>query len=220
VNTAARFLAISIATAGLAAAGCNVVGPAVYFIHGPAKTPPQYELPKERSAVVFIDDRANVLPNRSTRQRIAKATERALLSESAVGKAEIISSDAILTIATQERFGKPMGIAEVGKAVGAQTIIYAKVTTFGLSPNGTELAPFATMQVKVLDAETRKRLWPTEDREWAACTFSSPVTNQPIPQRSGDRIAAEQQLAENIGLSLARMFVEWVPEDVAERVGG
>lgn len=201
-------------------AGCNIVGPAMYFIHGPAKTPPQFVLPKDKPAVVFIDDRGNILPNRSTRQRIAHAAETALLGGKAVGKGEIISSDAILSVAAQERFGKPMGIAEIGKAVGASTVIYATVDSFGISPNGQEYAPFATLRVKVIDVETRERIWPTQDREWAPLSVSISDQGHFVPTSASDRAAAEYKLADQVGLSLARMFIEWVPEDVAQRVGG
>jgi hypothetical protein len=199
--------------------GCNIVGPAVYFIHGPAKTPPQFELPKDKPAVVFVDDRGNVLPNRSTRQRIAHAAEQALLGGKAVGKGDILSSDAILSIAAQERFGKPTGIAEIGKAVGASTVIYATVDSFGISPNGQEYAPFATLRVKVIDVESRQRIWPTEDREWAPLSVSIADEGRFVPTSSSDRATAEYKLADQTGLTLARMFIEWVPEDVAQRVG-
>jgi hypothetical protein len=208
-----------VAGAVLAVGGCNIVGPAVYFIHGPAKVKPQFELPKDKPAVVFIDDRANILPNRAVRQRISRATERNLLDGKAVGKGDIISSDAILTVSAQERFGKPTGIAEIGKAVHASTVVYATVDSFGLSADGQELSPYATLRVKVIDVETRKRLWPNEDREWANVTFSSPSSGQMTPTRSSDRATAEYALADKVGEAIARVFVEYVPEDVAERVG-
>lgn len=210
-------VAVAVAAAGLV--GCNIVGPAAYFIGGPAKVPPQYVLPKDQSAVVFIDDRANVLPSRAARQRVAKSAERTLLDGKAVGKGDIIGSDAILSFASQERFGKPTGIAEVGQAVNAATVIYATVDSFGLSPDGVEYAPFASARVKVVDSKSRRRLWPGADREWANVEFRSPTRVGSAPTTNAERINAENRLAENLGIAIARLFVEYVPEDVAKRVG-
>jgi hypothetical protein len=210
---------VSILAGAALVAGCNIVAPAVYLIHGPDKIKAQYELPKEKPAVVFIDDRANILPNRSVRQRIAHSAEKNLLEAKAVGGGDIVSSDAILAVSAQERFGKPTGIAEVGKAVGASTVVYATVDSFGLSSDGQEFAPFGTMRVKVIDVESRRRLWPTEDREWASVAFTSPSSGKPPPTRSGERSIAEYALADHVGQALARLFVEYTPEDVAQRVG-
>lgn len=205
--------------AALVPGGCNIVGPAAYFIGGPAKVKPQYELPKDRSAVVFIDDRSNVLPSRASRQRTAQAAERTLLDGKAVGKSDIIGSDAIISFASQERFGKPTGIAEVGEAVGASTVVYATVDSFGLSPDGVEFSPSATARVKVVDVKTRRRLWPGADREWMPVEYRTLSRTAAAPSNSAERIKAENELAANLGVAIARLFVEYVPEDVAERVG-
>lgn len=210
---------LSVAIVATSLSGCNIVGPAAYFIGGPAKVKPQYLLPKDQSAVVFIDDRANVLPSRAARQRVAKAAEQTLLDGKAVGKGDIIGSDAILAFASQERFGKPTGIAEVGQAVNAATVVYATVDTFALSPDGVEFAPFATARVKVVDSKTRRRLWPGADREWATVDFKTPTRLGSAPASNAERIKAEDALAENLGIAIARLFVEYSPEDVAQRVG-
>lgn len=205
--------------AAVVLAGCNIVGPAAYFIGGPAKVKPQFVLPRDKSAVVFVDDRANVLPTRASRRRVAQSAERTLLDGKAVGKADIIGSDAILSIAAQERFGRPTGIAEIGKAAGAQTVIYATIDSFGLAPSGQELAPIATARVKVIDVESRRRLWPGSDREWMPVTARLPIRPATAPRDTSARAKLEDELSEFLGVSIARLFVEYVPEDVAQRVG-
>lgn len=200
-------------------AGCNIVGPAVYFIHGPAKVQPQYELPEDRPAVVFIDDRTNVLPNRAVRQRVAKAAERTLLDGKAVAKSEIVSSDAILPVATQERFGRPAGIAEIGEAVGAQVVVYATIDGFSLSPNGAEFAPIALARVKVVDAQSKQRLWPGTQSEWHPVRIQPATRTRELPRSLSERTKAEIELAEELGRNIARLFVEYSPEEVSQRVG-
>lgn len=214
-----------VCTAAFAAAtacglsGCNIVGPAAYFIGGPAKVKPQFELPEDRPAIVFVDDRASALPSRSTRQRIAKSAERTLLDGKAVAKSDIISSDALLPIATQERFGKPTGIAQVGEMVGAEVVVYATVDVFMLSPDGQQFSPMAAARVKVVDAKTRERLWPPNDQEWAPIEARVPTKTGTVPRSIGERTAAEYELADTLGRNIARAFVEYAPEEVSQRVG-
>lgn len=220
MKTRSRLLAMTLLAAGAASLGsCNIVGPAMYFIGGPSKAKAQYILPKDKPAVVFLDDRGNVMPTRSARQRAAQSAERTLLDGKAVGKADIIGSDAVLSIATQERFGKPSGIAEIGRAVGAETVVYATVDTFGLSPDGQEFAPFATARVKVIDSSSRKRLWPGADQEWTKVNVLIPSKPASAPKDSSSRAKAEAELAEQLGVSIGRLFIDYIPEDVAQRVG-
>ncbi|MFN7020062.1 MAG: hypothetical protein ACK4WH_01880 [Phycisphaerales bacterium] len=201
--------------------GCNIVGPAVYFIHGPAKVKPQFELPPDRPAVVFVDDRSNILPSRAVRSRVAKSAEQTLLKGKAVAKSEIISSDALLPIATQERFGKPTGIAQAGELVGAEVVVYAKVESFRLSPDGQQFAPIATASVKVVDAKARNRLWPTaESGEWQTVEASIPTRTGALPRTISERSLAENELADILGRNIARLFVEYEAEEVSQRVGG
>lgn len=220
-NTPVRRPAWSAAIVAASAllSGCNVAGPAFFLIHGPQKVKAQYTLPRDKSAVVFIDDRANVLPSRAARQRASRAAERKLLDKRAVGKADIVSSDAIMSLSAQERFGKPTGIAEVGKAVGASTIVYATVDSFALSPDGQQFAPTAELRVKVLDAETRRRLWPTGDNEWAPVQVRQPNKSGLPPTSTADRTKAEYELAEWLGQTVAELFVEHEDTDLARRVG-
>ena len=45
-----------LAVCTLASAGCNYLGPVIFFIEGPPKVEAEFKLPKERTAVVLIDD--------------------------------------------------------------------------------------------------------------------------------------------------------------------
>lgn len=210
----------TLASASLLAAACNIVGPAAYFIGGPAKVKPKYELPKDRPTVVFIDDRANVLPTRASRQKVAQTVERALLDAKATGKkGEFIASDSVLAFAGRERFGKPTGIAEVGETVGAETVVYATIDSFGLSANGVEFSPIASARIKVIDVKTRKRLWPGVDREWTPVEVKSPTRMGTAPSNNAERTGAEEKLAEDLGTAIARQFIEYTPEEVSQRVG-
>ena len=47
--------------------GCNYLGPIIFFIEGPPKIEAEYKLPKERTAVVLVDDPRSQIPRRAIR---------------------------------------------------------------------------------------------------------------------------------------------------------
>lgn len=188
--------------------GCNIAGPAFYFIHGPEKIAAQYEIPKEKSVVVFIDDRENMLRDRSMRQVIARSTEQRLLDGGAVPKGDVISSDGIAAITAADRWGKPLGIAQVGESLGADVVIYASIDSFALSADRTTLSPTGSMRVKVIDVASRNRLWPTEDQEWGQVATAVPRRDGTLPTSLSAVSAEESRLAQRMGNDLANLFVK------------
>jgi hypothetical protein len=183
-----------------------------------------YTLPDDKSAVIFIDDVDSRLPNRMSRQRIAKTAERELLDAKCVKDAEIISSDAALAAAAGERFGKQLGIAEIGEKVGAKVVIYARIESFSLSPNGAEYAPSVRMRVKVVDVESKKRLFPAPESadpltQWHTVVYDMPTRQGNLPTQLSEIQKAEQDLADQSGMALARVFFEHESRTRTNRVG-
>ncbi len=219
--------AVAIACLGLAltlAGGCNIVGPAIYFIHGPEKTPAAFKLPDDKSAVIFIDDVDSRLPNRMIRQRIAKTAERELLDNKCIPDATIISSDAALAASAGERFGKQLGIAEIGEKVGAKVVIYARIENFALTPDGAQFAPMVRMRVKVVDVESRKRMFPAPESsdpvaQWHTVKYDMPTRQGALPEQLGEIQKAEQELADAAGQALGRVFFEHESRTRNTRVG-
>lgn len=190
------------------AGGCNIVGPAVYFIGGPEKIPAVYTLPKDRTAVVFVDDRTNRIPSRATREIVGKTAEELLLENGAVK--DMVQSRRVQTVIARERFGKPMGIAEVGKTLEAQTVIYCWVDDFSLSADGQALLPSAALRVKVIDAESRERLFPPADDAtgWHVLRVTPPPQQGALGASLAERNKAEQDLARWVGRAIAGLFYE------------
>lgn len=198
---------VALSAAVAATSGCNIAGPAFYFVHGPEKIPAQYELPADKKVVVFIDDRENILRDRSMRQAIAKSAEQRLLEGGAVPKGEVISSDGIAAVTAADRWGKPLGIAQVGEAVGADVVVYATIDAFALSNDGASLAPNGRLRIKVVDSASRKRLWPGEDQEWGQVTTVVPRRDGTLPTSSSAFAAEETRLAQRMGNDLANVFL-------------
>ncbi len=197
-------LAVTIAMITLVcAAGCNVVTPVAYAIHGPGKVEPQYTLEENARTVIFVDDPSSKITQRRLRYAIAKRTTDELLNKRIL--VDMVDPRGILTAANNEQYGKQMSISELGKSVDADIVIYAVVTDFSMSPEVGAYLPRATLRVKIIDTRTGERAWPNDER--------GHVVNVQIPQRpgtgpasTGERVELENELAQRAGLGLAQLF--------------
>lgn len=195
-------LAAACLTAAAFAAGCNVVAPIAYAVHGPGNVEAVHTLDKERSVVYFIDDPSSKVAQRRLRYTMADVASRTLLQKKVVK--DVIDSRTILSAASKERHGDRMSITELGKAVGADFVIYAVVTNFSIASEGNTFMPVTSLRVKVIDVAMGERIWPASE--------AGHLIEVRMPQRpnaSGQdagRLALEGQLAEKAGLALAQLF--------------
>jgi hypothetical protein len=191
----------------LAPAGCNIVAPALMIAQGPPKIEAQLKLDKSRTHVILIDDRRSVLPSRNLRELIGTTAEKALLEKDAV--TDIVQSRIASAQVRGERFGTPMSIVEVARAVKADVIIYATVDSFSLTVDGQSLAPTAVLRVKVIDAQTEQRLLPPDgELDWRTLTVSLPSAAATAPTSQSQVFAIQTDLAHWTGIQLARMFYD------------
>jgi hypothetical protein len=188
-------------------AGCNIVGPAYYFIHGPEKTPAAFTLDKTRPTVVFVDDQNSVLPRRSIRMEIASSATELIQSEKLVD--DMIDSRGAIIAATRDRDSEPMSVVGVGRAVKASVVIYVAVDGFSLTSGGVAYAPVARVRVKVIDAEHDIRLWPPENLpEGAPLNINMYEKARGRPQSASQVAQAENELAREIGVAVGELFFE------------
>jgi len=214
---APRILAALPFVAILSVPGCNIVGPAYVLIHGPEKAQALHTLEKGRPTIVFVDDRASVLPRRSTRLGIAEAAQEALLAEGAL--VDVIDARNALATAARETPGDPMDIAAIGRGVQAEVVIYVAVDAFELSADGQSFLPSARARVKVLDVTKTEgaRLWPAE-REGHPIVLQLPVRTGELPRTPAEVAAAEAGLAQQLGVAVGRLFFDYeVRTPVSER---
>ncbi len=198
-------LAVLAVGALLTAPACNIVAPVGYLLTGAEKVPRMYDLDRNRPTVVLVDDRVGRVPSRAARRQIGMSATDLLLTEGKM--TQVIESQAALEVVERERFGKPMGIAEVGDAVGAEIVIYAQVDSFALE-DGKTFAPSSAVRVKVVDAKAKTRLWPTGGvDDWYRLEVRLPTRQGSPPRSLGDRTKAEQDLAERVGRSIAYLFI-------------
>lgn len=188
--------------AGLSA-GCNVVAPIAYAIHGPGQVEAIYTLNPQKTVVYFIDDPSSKIAQRRLRYTMADVASRTLLQKKVV--VDVLDSRTILAAATKERHGDRMSITELGRAVGADVVIYAVVTNFSMANEGNTFVPSTSMRVKIIDVAEGARTWPAAE--------SGYLVEVRLPQRPGttameqnSRLQTDTALAEKAGLALAQMF--------------
>ncbi|HYF15128.1 MAG TPA: hypothetical protein VD971_08675 [Phycisphaerales bacterium] len=184
-------------------ASCNIVAPAYLLVHGPEKTPALHRLDENRPTVVFIDDRASVLPRRTLRSTIGRAAEQALMSDA--GLKQVLDSQAVQAVAARDDSDRPTDIASIGAAVKAEVVVYAAVERFSLTPDGQTYQPFSIARVKVIDVVSGKRRWP-EDREGYTLQVILPQRSHDIPSGAAGVAKAQESLAEQLGVALAKLF--------------
>lgn len=183
-------------------AGCNVITPVAYAIHGPEKVLPVFTPDPDLSTVIFVDDPSGQLAQRRLRYAIADDTTRRLMAKKVI--VDMIDSRSILNTATKERFGKQLSISELGQAAGADIVIYAVVTEFALTPQDGTYVPTASFRVKIIDTAAGQRVWPESE--------SGYLMDVRIQQRTGltdaddGRLAIENELAGRAALGLAQLF--------------
>lgn len=206
-----RWAAALAAAGALGAAGCNILGPVGYFVAGPPDIKAVCKLPPDRTAVIFIDDRESKVSSRATRGLIGETAERDMLSNGAVK--DMVSSRNALQVAMRERYGKPMTMVEIGKAVGAKTVIYATVDQFTMSTDAQTFSPGAVLRVKVIDVDSEQRMFPGPDApsDWFPVTVKIGHQAAEAPKNSAELTESEQNLAKRTGIELARLFYDHAP---------
>jgi len=193
--------ALASLSAGLLA-GCNVVAPVAYAIHGPGNVEPQVELDETQSVVIFIDDPSSKIAQRRLRYTMADVASRKLLEKKVV--LDVIDSRTILSASSKERHGERLSISELGKGVGADLVIYAVVTNFSISAEEGTFLPVTSLRVKIIDVASGERVWPASE--------SGFLVDVRLPQRPNaagqdrGRLAIETQLADQAGVAIAQLF--------------
>jgi len=218
----ARAIAATVFAAGACCAavalwGCNIVGPIAYTIGGPPKTDAAHELDPSASLVVFVDDRASRAPRRSLRSVLAKKIEQTLIEKQIVAADRLFPNAAATRAAQGETYDAPVSIAEVGRRVGADLILYVEMTGWGLTADGVSLAPQATAEVKVIEAATGDRVFPEGGK---GVPVSAKLQQGGVtPSSPAARAQLEQSLAQALGAQIAKLFFEHEKDTLSGRLG-
>lgn len=212
-------LALAIACTGFLSS-CNILGPAAYIIDGLPKRDAQYAL-MDRPTVVFVDDPRNALSDRNLRRYIGdKVATELMLNE--IVTVTISSADA-MGVARGDRHGKRMPIEAIGRAVGAEQVLYIEMMSFTLSPDNVTPQPMGICKIKVIDAMNRIRLFPEiDENSQAAAAYpvhvALPRLSTELYRSASGRRKMNEQLASHMAEQIAKVFYKHVPNELGSRL--
>ena len=195
--------------------GCNYVGPLIFFIEGPPKVEAEFKLPKERTAVVFIDDPRSEIPRRAIRVAMTEATEQDILRKSLVK--DLVSGQSALRVAQADQSAGQMSVAEIGRSVESEIVIWATVDGFTRADVTRSQEPKVALRVRVVDASNNEVLWPDESAGHRMVVTLTPRIGT-VASDAGASTASEIKLANNAGKAIGQLFYQHlVSEHMAER---
>ena len=191
----------------LATASCNIVAPVAMIIEGPPKADAVAELDKSRPTVFFIDDRDSVLPKRSLRDDIGTTAERTLLARKVMTQRSMIAAQDARRVAASERAGQPMSVVDVGRRVGAEVVVHVNMDIFRITaPDGFSLSPIGIASVMVYDTVSNEVIWPESGEPYTLDVRLPARPGMSTELSLSERAARERDLAQRVGMRLARMF--------------
>lgn len=208
---------LALCVACLMLAGCNILGPAYVFLAGPPKVPAEYQLDRQRAVAVVIDDPDSIVPSMGYR-RVMLATAQERLAEGAKVR-EVIDARDTMAVLQRDSAQERMSIVEIGRAIGAEQVVWARVEGFSLAARTGEYRPNAQLRVKVIDISANERAWPEPPSEGFALDVNMRVRPDFTPTTGPEQRTAMEELAEYTGRALAEVFYS-VERTFSARDGG
>jgi hypothetical protein len=209
-------LLLVLALGASALGGCNIVTPAAYIIHGPPQVDAEYTL-ADRPTVVFIDDRENLVNPVSFRRVIADKVSQDLMVKKLVTRT-ISPQDAMMLASRRDSASDVMPIDAIGRAVGAEQVIYVEMLGFADHMEGGVPRAVALCRVRVIDVEKRERLFPAPSEQSAEPgRVLQIITREFSPdlyRSRGTRQQIVQTLSEETGERIAKLFYRHEPREL------
>jgi hypothetical protein len=186
--------------------GCNAIGAIAYKAAGPPPVYAKYK-PLPRPTLVFADANEAGTASFADADALARFVEQQLTDRRVC---PLVPSQKALDLrGGNPNFGK-WSVAEIGRKVGAEQVIYLDVAETRVSQvigSRTQRA-FASAKVRVIDASTGALLWPMESQQGYPVQFETPMTSlddrlTPVEVRNAGLFG----LADKIG----KLFYDWKP---------
>jgi len=197
---------LTIALACLAClCGCNVVAPIALAFEPPPSKDAATKLDKSRTHVFFVDDRASLMPKRSLRAVIGQTAEQRLIREEILKPDMVVPSAQAMRVVEYESGDSPLSIADIGRKVGAEVVVYMTIDRWSLTRDGSSPAPTAHGRIKIIDALENERLFPGQDTGHPV-TVRLPTRPGQVPDDRVERGRLERELAVALGIELAKVF--------------
>lgn len=206
MNTRTHRTLLSIALPLLAAlAGCNIVAPIALAFEPPPSREAATKLDTSRTHVFFVDDRSSIMPKRSLRAVIGRTAEERLIRREMLKPDMVVPSAQAMRVVEYESNESPLSIADIGRKVGAEIVVYLTIDRWSLTRDGSSPAPTARARVKIIDALDNERVFPESDTGHPI-TVRMPTRPGQVPRDRVERGQLENELARALGIELARVF--------------
>lgn len=185
-------------------AGCNILGPAIVIFQGPPKVHAEHDLDRQRTVAVVIDDPDSIVPSMGYR-RVMLATVQDQLASGAKVK-EVIDSRDTMAVLQRDSARERMSLTEIGKAIGAEQVVWARVEGFSLAARTGEYRPNAQLRVKVIDVTANEKAWPSEPPDGYFLEVTMRVRPDYVPESGPEVRTAMEDLAKYAGRAMAELF--------------
>ncbi|HPS53692.1 MAG TPA: hypothetical protein PLK08_09080 [Phycisphaerae bacterium] len=140
--------------------GCAAVG---WFasLFPTADLPAQYEIPKDQSVLVLVEDPKNIVTYSPIKYELARSVNKLLEEHKACS--ELISPDSVLHLKSSCTEFSQLSTAEIGKKLDADLVLYIQITTFQLKDSPYDPVWNGKMgaTVRVISVNDG-RLWPKD----------------------------------------------------------
>jgi len=194
----------------LFAAACGPIGAIAYKLQPDPTQEARYKL-KDRPTAILVENYENPdlaandseLLTRDLYDRITKVeVDKKKL-------ATFVPFQKVLDLRNSKPKDFPtMTMSQIGKAVGAEQIIYVDLQNGGVAPLGTGAAMQgkAHAMVKVIDVATGDTLWPTDMAEgFPVNAQTNPLAGQEVTSYN----AVREQLYDTMGDQIAKLFYKY-----------
>ncbi|MDP7070985.1 MAG: hypothetical protein QF561_06520 [Phycisphaerales bacterium] len=201
-------VALGATIGAMLAGGCNIASAVDALTRPDPVVEAQYDLAPTSTVILFDDSMSVVTPVRIRRDIAEEAT--VVLMESLDRQDMISPLDAMRLARKLDEPGKQAAIHEIGAGVGAGQVIYVTPVRFSVPHIAGTADPTAAFRIKVIDVETRSRVWPDED---AGGSTGWPIQvaltrDEAMALSNEGRGAVSRALAVKSGDEIARLFID------------
>lgn len=191
--------------------GCHVLGAVAYKVSADQEVKALYTLPP-RPTVVLVENYRQPDLAASDAELLARCLHARLESKKVV---PLIGPERMLELrAARSKDFRNMTVPDIGRALGAEQVIYVDLESGGLATMGDAsiIRGRAVALVKVVDVATGETRWPPDLSDGRAVTFETSPTDLT------DRVRPDQlryALYDGLAVQVVRLFTNWRADDAS-----
>jgi hypothetical protein len=195
----------------LCGCGCEAVGAILHVAFGPPAVDAQYE-PQKRPTLVLVENYQDQDASAVDGDMVARDVGDALHNHASL---EVIDPDKVEPLRVEHAADyRQMSIPAVGRATGAQQVVYVNLVESETTadPTGAAVHATATARVRVVDVATGQILWPAGQPRGKELTAKMEYDQADSPQGAQMRAKLLGELSDQI----AKLFYKWKPDTEQE----